>query len=105
LKNERKHILILALFQLIIFIIPSVIKDTHHHSFGNKYSSSLIGKSLLKGEKPCKICQFEFVNFISKDVEPNGIWQPITFLFNINFTDPENKISFYSFLHRAPPVS
>lgn len=103
MQLKKPYIIFLAVFQLIVFTSPHFIKSFHHHSlvhFPVKNNSTELGIA----EKPCLICQFEFVTF-----ELN---KPVKYTFCLPSVPLQNSetiaqvyySSFYYYSHRAPPV-
>lgn len=104
LKIRSIHISIITYFYLAIFISALVIKDTHHCTFSHDILVKNAHSSLLsKAEKPCPICQFEFVHFISKSFEHIFVCHSVSCTINTRLADDIYKISFSSYSHRAPP--
>jgi hypothetical protein len=105
LRNKRIHIAFFALFQLMVFVAPVMIKTTHYHV--REYSDTVngsFGKTLSKAEKPCPICQFEFINVIQTKLQQTTFPLPKCSLKNSDLFSQEFQLSFSSFSHRAPPV-
>lgn len=105
--RKKINIIILALFHLLVFVFPYTIKDIHHHEthYLHILYQATDGKLVSKAEKPCPICQFEFVNFIRKDSFKYCIYQLANFLKDSEIVPQSYSIAFTSFLHRAPPLS
>jgi hypothetical protein len=103
LKKRTIHIVLLALFHLMVFTIPFFVKVYHHHTPINVHNNSSI--NLSQADKNCYICQFEFVTFIAKAQVNSSIIQQTTAV-NFPFTCQSGFraiLAFYSL--RAPPLS
>jgi hypothetical protein len=106
--NKKKiNIIILALFHLLVFTFPFAIKDIHYHEtpYLNIINQANDGTVLLKAEKPCPICQFEFFSFIGGDSLTYWICQPFYLIKNYNSVHQLYKVPFASYLLRAPPLA
>jgi hypothetical protein len=106
-KNKRINIIILALFQLMVFVVPLSIKSEHRHIQGNSNAlvSSLHGKVVSKAEQSCPICKFEFVHFLTPPTNQFPVLRLAKPLKNSELVSAEYNYPFTSFSHRAPPVS
>jgi hypothetical protein len=106
MKRKRPNIIILALFQALIFVAPLCIKDIHHHQGNSIHLSGAANNKVFSGaEKPCAICQYEFVHFISCRILQYSFLQPAKPLINSKFVTSEHKSAFAYFSHRAPPLA
>lgn len=66
MKKPNINIALLALFHLLIFVAPFVIKAGHNHgSVPVSSFNSFSGKTVSK-EFQCLVCDFEFVTFINQ---------------------------------------
>jgi hypothetical protein len=105
-KDKSIHIIILALFHLLVFITPISVKSEHTHAQKNNcVFNSSPGKIISKATKPCPICQFEFVHFITSATKQYDVFQIAKPLKNSKLVSVEINFPFTSFSHRAPPVS
>jgi hypothetical protein len=103
--NKRYQLSYLAMILTILLAYPGVVKSfhTHHDQIANgSYSCST---EYHQQEKPCLVCDFEFVSFIS---EPSVHidYFPFTFrIINLERTK-EAFLEFpYYFSLRAPPAT
>ncbi len=106
MKIRKNYIKSLVLFLLLVFLIPSILKTAHHHNpkchhFFNSSTEQKI--SIL--EKPCLICQFEFVHFITPQADKKNDFQFAKPSSNPEIIFAEYKTTFDCFSHRAPPFS
>jgi hypothetical protein len=66
MKQNKTHIPLLALFQLMLFMAPFTVKATHHHIADPFYISlAKKGEFVSTAQDPCYVCHFEFVTFIA----------------------------------------
>jgi hypothetical protein len=89
-----------------VFTFPFAIKDIHHHetNYLNIVHQVTDGKMLSKAEKPCPICQFEFVSFVAVDSQAYWTRQPVCLIKNCNSVQEVYKVPLTSYLLRAPPL-
>jgi hypothetical protein len=104
-RNRNLNIAFLALFQLLIFVAPLIIKAEHHRESDSGSSSHWFAGNTFSKEEHCFICSFEFVTFINQLL-------PAYFFLDlacaINFTLPIEQIFKFFFLYfslRAPPIA
>ena len=100
IKN-KKHIIFLALFQLVVFLAPLAIKDFHKHI--HLQSTAANGVSIYKSEKPCAICNFEFVQFIAKSTLHIHYYIPSVSDVIFYSAYQYYKTPYYSYNLRGPP--
>ena len=100
IKN-KKHIIFLALLQLVVFIAPLTIKDFHSHIYLQSDNNN--NTSIHKIEKPCAICNFEFVQVVTKT--PFEIHHYISVISKvISYSNNQYyKIPYSSYNLRGPP--
>ncbi|MGA1978420.1 MAG: hypothetical protein ABSG89_11275 [Bacteroidales bacterium] len=107
MNKKKANIVIIALFHLLVFTFPFTIKAVHHHE--SHYLPAIYqaydGKLLLKAEKSCPICQFEFFSFIADDSPAYRISQPLCRVQNYNLVRQAYKTTRASYLLRAPPLA
>ena len=102
--NKRKiYITSLVIFHLLVFLVPLTIKSTHRH-ITQLQSFTKSGSQYSKAEKPCFICQFEFVSSIVKGITRHCVSQPVTPVKNSELVAQVYNIPFTYFSLRAPPV-
>jgi hypothetical protein len=105
-KNKKSNRISLVLFHLLVFLMPLIIKSSHHHVNGFSYFPlSSTEQTIRTAEGPCPICQFEFVNVISTTTEQNQLFEFQKHQYNSELVSPEYKITFTYFSHRAPPIA
>jgi hypothetical protein len=106
MNKKKNNIIILALFHLLVFTFPFAIKDMHHHEthYFHIIYQPADGKHLSEVEKPCPICQFEFVSFIAGEYLTYGICLPVYLIKNCNPVQKVYKVPLTSYLLRAPPL-
>jgi hypothetical protein len=106
MNKKKNNIIVLALFHLLVFTFPFAVKNIHHHEthYLHFIHQAIDGKQLSKVEKPCPICQFEFVSFIAGDSPTYWICQPVCLIKNYNFVQKVYKVPLSSYLLRAPPL-
>jgi hypothetical protein len=105
--NKKTNIIILALFHLLVFTFPFAVKEIHHHetSYIHIIPQANEGKLLSQVEKPCPICQFEFVSFILTDLQTQRLCQPVSQINNYNPLQQVYIVPLTSYLLRAPPLA
>ncbi len=105
--NKKTNIIILALFHLLVFTFPFAIKKIHHHetNYTHIVPQAADGNLLSKEEKPCPICQFEFVSFILTDLQTQRLCQPVCQIKNYNPLKQVYIVPLTSYLLRAPPLA
>lgn len=104
LKNRKKYLVFLTVFQLMVFSTPYLVKALHHHEV-RYVNCPKKGFSLTLPEKVCLICQFEFVSFIHEEHLPYQAYLP-----KINFEENYeivwiHKVFTRYFSLRAPPIA
>jgi len=102
-KKNSIQIIIIALFQLLVFITPQVIKSTHHHHAEAQYAVQVKPNSLTTTHEQCPLCHFEFVTFIKADKERQAIFKKILYTVSTRSTSKVISASFNCFSNRAPP--
>ena len=86
---------------LIVFLLPSIVKLQHHHSFE---VTALNSKNSTVLSSNCPICNFEFSIFISDTENFNLQTQNLTDNYFNDYNSRYNSnLSQFSFLLRAPP--
>ena len=102
-KNMR---IMLAVFQLLVFLAPILIKSQHHHEEAvSIISGNMSGNVLTKTQKVCSICDFEFLSFVKP---PDFIISAHRLSWDENKGDnisSENHGPLVLFTTRAPPLS
>lgn len=101
--KKSLHIIILAVFQLLVFVGPIIIKSTHHHLYPY-YASAKDVNGYSKVQKPCFICQFEFVPSIIQIQDPRVILKPETSVINSVIIAQVKDCTFSYLSLRAPPI-
>ena len=104
LKNGKNHIIFLAIFQLMVFNTPNMVKILHHHDV-RYVNCPKNGFSLTSPEKTCLICQFEFVSFIHEDTVPHQAYLPKANLEEAYAIFRIHKVFTRYFSLRAPPAA
>jgi len=99
----RKFNNISAVFLIMVFLLPSLIKLEHHHESTTCHEKN--EKHLHTLHEKCAICSFEFSVFIDDDNTVISSRSELvdnfcTSLYNSEYSD----LPLYSFLLRAPPV-
>jgi len=97
----RKYIILIALFQLMVFLTPLAIKSLHNHNHSQAINYNYL--SINKAAKPCAICNFEFVQFIAKSPLSIHHYIPVISIVISYFATQYNKASYYSYNLRGPP--
>ncbi len=88
----------------MVFIAPFIIKGFHHHCKEYTTISNLPSNKIIAiKERPCPICQFEFVNFILENIEYASIYRTPVYLKNSDLFSQAFNFTFSSFSRRAPP--
>jgi len=98
----RKHKNIIALYLLMVFIMPSVIKIEHHHN--HKFCKETSEKQFYDLHKKCVICSFEFSFFVTSEIKADIQKDQTSDNYFISYQSIflSNQHS-HSFLLRAPP--
>jgi len=99
--NNKKHIIFLALFQLVVFMAPLAVKDFHNHI--HLQSDNTNDSAYNKLQKPCAICNFEFVQFIAKSPFHIHYYIPSISVVISYIATEYYKIPYFSYHLRGPP--
>jgi hypothetical protein len=103
MRENRLNISILIFIHLFIFITPLSVKAFHRH---NEHFSAVSGGLIyVEHEKPCSICQYEFVTFIADKTPEYTVCLPVFQSGNIQSEAQIFNLPFIHFSHRAPPVA
>jgi hypothetical protein len=102
-RMARKLNNIIAVFFLLVFLLPSLVKLEHHHE--NFKCKAINEKHIHIQHEKCDVCNFEFSVFLSDftKIDFQKETHPEFFCDNydsVNFAIPSQ----YSFLLRGPPV-
>eukprot|EP00825_Cyclidium_porcatum_P020288 TRINITY_DN23038_c0_g1_i1.p1 TRINITY_DN23038_c0_g1~~TRINITY_DN23038_c0_g1_i1.p1 ORF type:complete len:162 (+),score=5.77 TRINITY_DN23038_c0_g1_i1:184-669(+) len=103
-KKNSIQIIIIALFQLLVFVTPQVIKSTHHHHAEKHFAVTTEGKTITPSQEKCPLCHFEFVTFIKADKEKQSVFKKLLYTVSTGKTLGIIQISFHYFANRAPPL-
>ncbi len=99
--NNRKHIILIALFQLMVFLTPFAVKSLHIHIHSQVENNNEL--SFHKSEKTCAICNFEFVQVIAKSPLRIQHYIPIISIVISYFESQYDKTPYYAYNLRGPP--
>lgn len=103
MKKPNIHIALFALYQLLIFVAPFIIKAGHNHGYAPVSSfHSFSGKAVSK-ELQCVVCDFEFVTFIN---QPFFAYFFLHQVYDVDFATSFEQVfkPFYLYFSlRAPP--
>ncbi|MDP4275448.1 MAG: hypothetical protein Q8907_14325 [Bacteroidota bacterium] len=106
---RRKNIAFsfLVIFHLLVFTTAYTVKIVHHHPEGKQNIAAAFqtGKTVFSTHHPCPICQFEFVNFLAKNLTQYFYNNFYIRLVNFNQIRQYVQAEFSCFAHRAPPLS
>jgi hypothetical protein len=103
-KKNSIHIVIIALFQLLVFVTPQVIKSTHHHHTETQFAVPVKDNSISITHEQCPLCHFEFVTFIKADKEKQPIYKKLLYTVTTSCTSDVINTFFNCFSNRAPPL-
>jgi hypothetical protein len=103
MKENRLNIILLVLIHLFIFVTPFTVKSFHRHAEHHHYLKSS-STTIHPYEKPCPICQFEFVTFIDERTPEYSIHIPVFHAVDIQAEAQVYNFPFIHFSHRAPPI-
>jgi hypothetical protein len=107
MKKTGLSIRLLAIFLLLIFLFPPVIKAVHFFYVPHEYSHSVSSDfpTVKEKHKQCPICKYEFVKII-ENKDYHGIRKPGLSSYCYLLQESQLYIlpSLYSFNLRAPPL-
>jgi hypothetical protein len=102
-RMARKLKIIISVFFLLVFLLPSLVKLEHQHD--DFKCKAINEKHIHVQHEKCGVCNFEFSVFLSDFAKID--FQKETYLEffcdnydSVNFADPSQ----YSFSLRGPPV-
>jgi hypothetical protein len=100
---KKSNTIFLVLFQLAVFTSPFLIKSFHHHI---TFQTNLVksGTTLGNYEKPCLICQYEFVTFELNKPLKYSSELPSAPLKNLVISDQVFFLPIQYYSLRAPPI-
>jgi hypothetical protein len=103
MRENRLNITLLVVLHLLIFITPLGVKAFHHH---HEHCSGNSGETFYcEHEKPCVICQYEFVTFIVDKAPEYGICLPALQSEDSRVESQVFNSTFVHFSKRAPPLA
>jgi hypothetical protein len=105
LKRSLSNSIILILFQIAVFTAPIAIKGLHTHNGHPEHKTYPQGINLVPTEKPCPICDYEFVTFDRVQDEIPAIVLPIVSYEKPLFYSFYTDTTFALKTGRAPPVA
>ena len=102
--QKRNRISAIALFQLLLFTFPLIVKTTHQHQ--NHYNShqTSTGTELSKWEKPCAVCLYEFYKSIKTETAIYGCLISSSPKKTSNYLETVQAVAFSYISFRAPPL-
>lgn|GEM_PF-2494528 len=102
-KKNQTHIAVIALFQLLLFIAPQVIKDIHHHHSEIHYFAPAKNKALSPEHDQCPICSFEYATFLSAPIEKQDVFKTLLYVFLCRDNYKVENTAIFNLSYRAPP--
>lgn len=94
-----------AVFQLLVFLYPTVIRTAHQHQNHAHQYHSTQGTTLSQWEKPCAICQFEFDTHVKSETPLFYSNNPSVSTIRVEHSTSVINAAFSFISLRAPPVA